>query len=91
MRRSARRLVLLALAFASPAAAGSSAATGPPAKDPLAETWRAYVSRFVEADGRVVDPKAGGITTSEGQAYALLRAVWMDDRPVFDLQYIKLS
>ena len=44
----------------------------------------AYVSRFVQADGRVVDPKAGGITTSEGQAYAMLRAVWMEDRPLFD-------
>lgn len=41
--------------------------------------WQAYLDRFVQRDGRVVDPKAGGVTTSEGQAYALLRAVWMDD------------
>ena len=54
------------------------------AADVLRETWSAYVQRFVQQDGRVVDPKAGGITTSEGQAYALLRAVWMEDRPVFD-------
>ncbi|HET7292928.1 MAG TPA: glycosyl hydrolase family 8 [Vicinamibacteria bacterium] len=50
----------------------------------LRETWSAYVRRFVKANGRVVDPKAGGITTSEGQAYAMLRAVWVDDRAVFD-------
>lgn len=54
------------------------------AADVLRETWSAYVRRFVQPDGRVVDPMAGGITTSEGQAYAMLRAVWMEDRPVFD-------
>jgi endoglucanase len=54
------------------------------ADDVLRETWSAYARRFVQADGRVVDPKAGDITTSEGQAYTMLRAVWMDDRPVFD-------
>jgi endoglucanase len=52
--------------------------------DVLKETWSAYVRRFVRADGRVVDPKAGGITTSEGQAYAMLRAAWIDDRSTFD-------
>jgi endoglucanase len=54
------------------------------ADDVLRATWSAYLARFVQPDGRVVDPKAGGITTSEGQAYALLRAVWMGDRPAFD-------
>jgi len=54
------------------------------AADVLRATWSAYVQRFVQQDGRVVDPKAGGVTTSEGQAYAMLRAVWMEDRPVFD-------
>ena len=29
-------------------------------------------------------PDEGGITTSEGQAYAMLRAVWANDRPSFD-------
>jgi hypothetical protein len=27
----------------------------------------------------------GGVSTSEGQSYAMLRAVWMNDRPEFDL------
>jgi endoglucanase len=35
----------------------------------------------------VVDSRAGGITTSEGQAYAMLRAVWMGDRATFDRTY----
>ena len=54
------------------------------ANDTLRQGWAAYVGRFVQPDGRVVDPKAGGITTSEGQAYAMLRAVWMEDRTIFD-------
>lgn len=57
---------------------------GARADDVLRVSWSAYVARFVQADGRVVDPKAGGISTSEGQAYAMLRAVWMEDRLVFD-------
>jgi len=49
------------------------------------ESWRAYADKFVQADGRVIDYAVSpGITTSEGQAYALLRAVWSDDRAVFD-------
>jgi endo-1,4-beta-D-glucanase Y len=66
--------------------AGSAGAAAPsvPPDDVMRQTWAAYVRRFVQQDGRVVDPKAGGITTSEGQAYAMLRAVWMEDRPVFD-------
>jgi endoglucanase len=46
--------------------------------------WASYKQHFIQADGRVVDPAAGNITTSEGQSYALLRAVWQDDRQAFD-------
>jgi endoglucanase len=53
----------------------------------LQESWKAYVARFIEADGRVVDHKGGGVSTSEGQAYAMLRAVWLRDRAVFDKTY----
>jgi endoglucanase len=49
----------------------------------LQNTWGSYKGRFVE-DGRVVDPKSGGTTTSEGQAYAMLRAVYMNDEATFD-------
>lgn len=50
----------------------------------LQEAWGGYKQTFVQPDGRVVDPTRGGITTSEGQSYALLRAVWMGDRSSFD-------
>jgi endoglucanase len=50
----------------------------------LKESWNAYVQRFVQADGRVIDYSASDISTSEGQAYAMLRAVWIGDRASFD-------
>jgi endo-1,4-beta-D-glucanase Y len=50
----------------------------------LQEAWGGYKQTFVQPDGRVIDPTRGGITTSEGQSYALLRAVWMGDRSSFD-------
>jgi endoglucanase len=56
--------------------------TQPPAI--LTESWSAYVKHFIQNDGRVIDPKGGGVSTSEGQAYAMLRAVWMRDRRAFD-------
>lgn len=50
----------------------------------LVRSWDSYKQDFV-VDGRVVDPKTGGLTTSEGQAFAMLRAVYADDRETFDL------
>jgi endo-1,4-beta-D-glucanase Y len=49
----------------------------------LAKTWASYRAHFIE-DGRVIDRSSDGRTTSEGQAYALLRAVYVDDRQTFD-------
>ncbi len=52
--------------------------------DPLlTRTWESYKQHFIE-DGRVIDPARNGATTSEGQSYALLRAVYMNDRATFD-------
>ena len=48
------------------------------------QSWEAYRATFVTADGRVVRPESGGDTVSEGQAYTLLRAAWMDDQATFD-------
>jgi endoglucanase len=48
----------------------------------LTDAWATYKDRFIQ-DGRVVDP-ATGLTTSEAQSYALLRAVYLDDRTTFD-------
>ena len=49
----------------------------------LARTWASYKARFIQG-GRVSDPGRGGDSTSEGQSYALLRAVYADDRATFD-------
>src|SRR5262245_37957120 len=54
----------------------------------LKEGWDSYVTRFIQKDGRVIDYKAAGISTSEGQAYAMLRAVWVGDRPSFDKTFL---
>lgn len=85
-RRSALALLGLALGACGGAGGPSALAQDDPSAV-LRATWAAYVSRFIQPDGRVVDPKAGEITTSEGQAYAMLRAVWMEDRGVFDRTY----
>jgi endoglucanase len=54
--------------------------------DALRQTWETYRRDFITRDGRVTDrpPLGYGQTTSEGQGYAMLRAVWLDDRPTFD-------
>lgn len=50
----------------------------------LEERWVAYKAAYISEDGRVIDYRNGSITTSEGQAYAVVRALWMDDRAAFD-------
>ena len=55
---------------------------------PLSESWTVYVERFIQSDGRVIDRSAGDISTSEGQSYAMLRAVWVDDQAAFDKAYL---
>lgn len=46
-------------------------------------SWNSYIKTFLQMEGRVVDP-ATNLTTSEGQSYALLRSVWIDDKEIFD-------
>ncbi len=55
-------------------------------KQLLKSNWEAYKYRFIQADGRVIDYNAN-ISTSEGQSYAMLRAVWMRDKDTFDRTY----
>lgn len=47
-------------------------------------SWEGYKSKFIINEGRVLDFSDNEITTSEGQSYAMLRAVWMDDKETFD-------
>ena len=50
----------------------------------LLSSWDKYKQKYVQQDGRVIDFSQNNITTSEGQSYAMLRAVWIDDRETFD-------
>lgn len=49
----------------------------------MAESWKNYKARFIKSYGQVIDPQTNS-TTSEGQSYALLRAVIQGDKPAFD-------
>jgi endoglucanase len=82
---------LLVSGCVSPLSSGSSAdssteqrAASLSTPDLLQQSWQAYEQRFIQADGRVIDREENDRTTSEAQAYALLRAVLMDDRATFD-------
>ncbi|MBU6428187.1 MAG: glycosyl hydrolase family 5, partial [Cyanobacteria bacterium REEB65] len=46
--------------------------------------WQRYAARFILPEGRVVDTGNGGISHSEGQAYAMLLATYHDDPDVFN-------
>ncbi|MDB5179745.1 MAG: Glucanase [Candidatus Saccharibacteria bacterium] len=51
----------------------------------LAGTWNSYKTEYWEAStGRTLDKQQNDITTSEGQSYTMLRAVWESDKPTFD-------
>jgi len=78
-----RVLAIAGIACASCGAGGSAGGKDESATR-LRESWDAYVARFIQADGRVIDILGGQVTTSEGQAYAMLRAVWIGDRATFD-------
>ena len=53
----------------------------------LADSWNYYKRHYIQADGRVRRPDNGNDTVSEGQAYALLRAVWSGDQATFERCY----
>lgn len=50
--------------------------------DELSALWSFYKQKYV-LNGRVISLDEQGITTSEGQSYAMLRAVWSNDRQTF--------
>lgn len=80
---------LLPLAVAAPgllATPGPLAApgSGAPGAAALRAGWTEYVHAFIQSDGRVIDRAGADVSTSEGQAYALVRAVWCNDRRTFD-------
>ena len=80
----ASTLVLAACGLSSPAAASPRPTASSRLRTVLDAAWAGYKQVFIQSDGRVVDPTRGGVTTSEGQSYALLRAVWLGDQTTFD-------
>jgi endoglucanase len=57
-------------------------------KEMLTLLWNNYKHNYIEQDtGRTLDIQQNNITTSEGQSYTMLRAVWMDDKETFDKAY----
>jgi len=65
--------------------AQSKTAPAPQFEQVLTTSWVAYKQQFIQQDGRVIDWMSEGITTSEGQSYAMLRAVWMNDQQTFNI------
>lgn len=47
------------------------------------QAWAVYKSRFITAQGRIIDTANGNISHSEGQGYGMLLAVAANDRRVF--------
>lgn len=51
------------------------------------DSWNYYKKAFISDDGRVIDHQKGSVSTSEGQAYAMRRALLMRDKETFDKTY----
>lgn len=51
------------------------------------KSWKYYKNIFISDDGSVIDYQRGSVTTSEGQAYAMRRALMMRDKKTFDKTY----
>jgi endoglucanase len=70
---------------ASPVASSPSLPESTANRELLEESWLIYRDKFIQEDGRVIDFEASDRSTSEGQAYAMLRAVILDDPTTFAL------
>ena len=53
----------------------------------LQDTWKSYKQDFIVDGKSVIDPAHPNEVISEAQAYALLRAVWLNDKETFDNVY----
>jgi endo-1,4-beta-D-glucanase Y len=94
MSQRTRGIVLLVLAFALLAFVAyknSERRRIPVVFSPRAELislWEGYKKEYLESGtSRTLDRQQNDITTSEGQSYTLLRAVWLDDKETFDASW----
>jgi cellulose synthase (UDP-forming) len=78
-------LFLIVLSFAQAEARPSTSSSDRYIRqlDDLSALWSFYKQAYIR-EGRVVSLDEQGITTSEGQGYAMLRAVWSNDRKTFE-------
>lgn len=80
--------LMISLVTAAPAAATNfdrAAARGVAMPTTIApQEWSGFLTRFVAADGRVIDVEKSGMSHSEGQSYGMLLAVQADDQTTFD-------
>src|SRR5262249_23649272 len=53
----------------------------------LGATCQDYRFGYHDPSGGVVDRSRQDVTTSEGESYAMLRAVWMNDQQTFDTSW----
>jgi endo-1,4-beta-D-glucanase Y len=54
----------------------------------MSALWADYNVHYLEPESkRTLDPSRENITTSEGQSYTMLRAVWMGDKETFDMSW----
>jgi endoglucanase len=60
-----------------------TASNSPDTQELLNASWAAYKQRFIQGDGRSIDREADDRSTSGGQAYTLLRALFIDDPNTF--------
>lgn len=85
---SVRGLVFLAAFLSIPCSLGQARTPDRPSDaairqvDELSALWSFYKHTYI-ATGRVISLDEQGVTTSEGQGYAMLRAVWSNDRIAF--------
>jgi endoglucanase len=75
----------LVLPKVSPLASTPSLPKSTKNRELLEESWEIYRQQFIQADGRVIDYQDSDRSTSEGQAYAMLRSVLINDPATFAL------
>jgi endo-1,4-beta-D-glucanase Y len=78
-------LASLVLALTLPGLACSRAPRFDAPEPRLRWLWQGYSAQYLHEDGYVPDPsRDGGLVTSEAQSYALLQALWLGEREIFD-------
>ncbi len=83
IRDHAKGMGLLALFFVLEGCALQPAASSGGNPTPWYQLWSSYQGKFIDPQGRVIDYDDGGITTSEGQSYALFFSLAANNQVLF--------